>query len=179
MKIKKVIKSKIKRDYFFITGSLKDIDSNYFISKINEGVTLGSNLNYKTNVIGQQTSFDFFCKDKFFIEIILKLVDYLHKNKIVYEQEYSLCDAWGVKEGFKDYSKIHHHLPHYISGIIYLNNHPQKLYFPEIKEEVKPQLGGFVLFSSFLNHYNNENKTNKYKYAISFNFEYLTILQQS
>tara|TARA_R100001132_G_C3245812_1_gene74814 strand:+ start:332 stop:865 length:534 start_codon:yes stop_codon:yes gene_type:complete len=176
MKIKKVLRSKIERDYFFITGNLKNIDSKYFISKIEEGVKLSSNLNYKTNVIGQHTSFDFFCQDNLFIKQIKEFIAYLDNSKITIYHRYRLSDAWGIKEGFKDYSKIHHHLPYYISGIIYLNDHPQTLYFPDIEEEIKPKHGDFVLFSSFLNHYTNKNKTDKYKYAISFNFEYLTVV---
>ena len=176
MKIKKVLRSKIERDYFFITGNLKTIDSKYFISKIDEGVKLSSNLNYKTNVMGQRTSFDFFCHDPHFVKIINELIHYLDTSRITIEHRYRLADAWGVKEGFGDYAKKHHHLPHYISGIIYFNNHPQKLYFPDIEEEIKPKDGDFVLFSSFLNHYTDRNTTDKYKYALSFNCEYLTVL---
>ena len=157
------------RDYFFITGNLKTIDSKYFISKIEEGVKLSSNLNYKTNVMGQHTSFDFSCQDHHFIKIINELIHYLDTSGITISR-YRLADAWGVKEGFGDYAKKHHHLPYYISGIIYLNNHPQKLYFPDIEEEIKPKDGDFVLFSSFLKHYTERNQGQTAKYAISFNF---------
>ena len=34
MKIEKEIKSKIERDYFFVEGSLENIDSDYFINKM-------------------------------------------------------------------------------------------------------------------------------------------------
>ena len=36
MKIEKEIKSKIERDYFFVEGSLENIDSDYFINKIEQ-----------------------------------------------------------------------------------------------------------------------------------------------
>ena len=72
MKINKLIISSIVREYFFITGSVGKIDYKYFIDKIEEGITLTTNLNYKTNVIGKQTDFDYFLNDKNFIKIIKK-----------------------------------------------------------------------------------------------------------
>tara|TARA_R100000963_G_C4602313_1_gene75580 strand:+ start:111 stop:641 length:531 start_codon:yes stop_codon:yes gene_type:complete len=176
MEIKKVIRSQIEQDYFFIKGNLNKLDSKYFTTKIDEGVKLNSNLNYKTNVKGKQTSFDFFCNDKNFEKTLYELIDYLDDNGIA-THRYRLVDAWGVKEGLGDFSKKHHHLPCYVSGIVYLNDHPQTLYFPEIGEEITPKRGEFVLFSSFLYHYNKRSNIDKYKYAISFNFEYLTIMQ--
>ena len=81
-----------------------------------------------------------------------------------------LHDCWGLIERFGDYTKKHNHGCSLFSGVLYLNNHSQKLYFPEIKEEVTPTTGGFVLFNSFLTHYTQRNITHKEKYAISFNF---------
>ena len=172
MKIQQEILSKIERDYFFIVGTI-DIDANYFINKIEEGIK-SSPLNFKTNVIGQMTEWEFFRGDKKFIGIILKFLDYLDSNKIAKER-YFLRESWGVKESFGEYTKEHGHLPSYLSGSIYLNNHTQKIYFPEIKKEIEPKKGTFVLFSSFLKHYTNRNTTNKSKYAIAFNFDYTTI----
>ena len=102
---------------------------------------------------------------------MIKLVDHLEFNNITHES-YSLLEAWGIKEGFGEYTREHCHLPHYISGSVYLNDHPQKLYFPEIKEEVEIKKGRFVLFSSFLKHYTKRNVTNENKYGIVFNFKY-------
>ena len=44
MKINKLIISSIVREYFFITGSVGKIDYKYFIDKIEEGITLTTNL---------------------------------------------------------------------------------------------------------------------------------------
>tara|TARA_R110000751_G_scaffold99601_1_gene193156 strand:- start:119 stop:655 length:537 start_codon:yes stop_codon:yes gene_type:complete len=172
MKIQQEILSKIERDYFFIVGTI-NIDENYFINKIEEGIKYSS-LNFKTNVVGQMTEWKFFRGDKKFIEIIFKFLDYLDNNKIT-KEAYFLKEAWGIKESFGGYTKEHKHFPNYLSGSIYLNNHSQKLYFPDIKKEVEPKKGTFVLFSSFLKHYTNRNNTNKSKYALAFNFDYTTI----
>ena len=175
MKIKKEIISKIEREYFFIVGDI-DIDTDYFINKIEEGVK-NSSLNYKTNVVGQMTDWTFFKNDKKFIEIILKFVDHIEEGKTV-KRGYSLLNAWGVKESCGDYNGDHCHLPCYMSGSLYLNDHPQKLYFPEIKEEVEAKKGRFVLFSSFLKHYTKRNIIDESKYALAFNFQHNTITDQ-
>ena len=172
MKIQQEILSKIERDYFFIAGTI-DIDANYFINKIEEGIKYSS-LNFKTNVVGQMTEWNFFKEDKKFIDIIFKFLDYLDNNKIA-KKAYFLRGAWGIKESFGGYTKEHDHFPSYLSGSLYLNNHSQKLYFPDIKKEIEPKKGTFVLFSSFLKHYTNRNNTNKSKYALAFNFDYTTI----
>ena len=173
MEIKKEIISKIEREYFFVVGDI-DVDAPYFIDKINKSVEGKDNINYKTNVIGKHTDWNYFNKEKKLLEILIKLVDHLEFNNITHES-YSLLEAWGIKEGFGEYTREHCHLPHYISGSVYLNDHPQKLYFPEIKEEVEIKKGRFVLFSSFLKHYTKRNVTNENKYGIVFNFKYNTI----
>ena len=169
MEIQKEIKSKIERDYFFIEGML-DLDAKYFINKIEEGIK-DSPLSYKTNVKGQHTSWTFFLKDEKFHIILLKLIDCIEELKLV-SHKFRIRDAWGLKEGFGEHTQKHDHLPALISGIIYLNNHSQKLYLPDIKTEIIPQCGKFILFSSFLNHYTKRNIINENKYAISFNFQY-------
>ena len=169
MEIQKEIKSKIERDYFFIEGML-DLDAKYFINKIEEGIK-DSPLSYKTNVKGQHTSWTFFLNDEKFQIILLKLIDCIEELKLV-SHKFRIKDAWGLKEGFGEHTQKHDHLPALISGIIYLNNHSQKLYLPDIKTEIIPQCGKFILFSSFLNHYTKRNIINENKYAISFNFQY-------
>ena len=69
----------------------------------------------------------------------------------------------------------HTHEPSYLSGVLYLNDHYQKLYFPEINQEITPKPGRFVIFSSFLQHQTKRNIKHKSKYAISFNFRHVTV----
>ena len=171
MKVNKFIKSKIKRNYFFIKGKLK-INTEYFINKIEEGIKEDTNLNYKTNLISPITSYKYFMGDEQFYKIIFLLNDMIDKEDLGDDNSYYLADAWGYKSGFGDYTKIHHHSGHIMSGAIMLNKHPQTLYFPEIQEELKPEPGNFVLFSSFLKHVNKRNLSKKIRYGLSFNYMY-------
>jgi len=168
MRINKIIKNKIKIDYLFIQGAL-DIDSDYFINEINKGIKEKENENFKTNVKGLMTSWEYFNNNANFLKVILPLFDYLDSLKNI--KEYYLHGAWGIKEGFSNYTHEHDHghEPNYFSGIIYLNDHTQTLLFPQIKLKFKPILNSFVLFSSFLKHKTIRNTSNKEKYAISFN----------
>ena len=167
MRINKIIKDKIKMEYLFIQGVL-DIDSNYFINEINKGIKEKENANFKTNVRGLMTSWNYFNNDNF-LKVLLPIFDYLDALKNI--KKYYLHSAWGIKEGFSNYTQEHDHghEPNYFSGIIYLNDHTQTLLFPEIKLKFKPILNSFLLFSSFLKHKTIRNTSNKEKYAISFN----------
>ena len=167
MIVDKEIVSQIYRPYVFVTG-IFDIDSKYFKKRVEEGVQ-NSNINYKTNVHGKHTEWKFFNKDKEFGILLLQMIDYLDGLNIQL-QKFSLEDSWGLIEGFGDHTIKHHHGYSYLSGVLYLNNHHQKLYFPEIKQEITPKQGRFVIFSSFLEHYTKRNIRNTEKYAISFNF---------
>ena len=80
-----------------------------------------------------------------------------------------------LNEEFGEYTKKHDHLPSYVSGSMYLNSHSQKLYFPEINQEITPKPGRFAIFSSFLQHQTKRNIKHKSKYAISFNLRNVTI----
>ena len=88
-------------------------------------------------------------------------------------------EAWGLKEGYGQRTTKHDHLPNYLSGVLYLNNHKQKLLFDEIKQEVKPEEGKFVLFSSFLKHKAERNLSREIKYAIAFNFAFDDVYNNS
>jgi len=166
MIIDKKIISQIYRPYFFVSG-VCDIDEEYFKKRIEEGIK-NSDLSYNTNVYGQQTSWKFFNNDKNFNVLLMQMIDSI---KELNGDNINSTAAWGIIEGFGDYTKKHRHNNNtfYISGAFYLNDHPQKLYFPEINQEIIPQKGRFVFFSSFLLHYTNKNTQNTKKYAISFN----------
>ena len=163
----KIIKSKIPRSYIFCTGKIKNIDSKYFIEKINEGCNSKDNLSYQTNVKGEMTIFKYFNNDTKFLKILFPIFDFLDTE--IKAERYFLEEAWGIKNNTGSYTVMHDHSGRYISGALYLNSHDQLLEFPEINEKVKPEIGSFVIFSSFLLHGNKRNITNKTKYGISFN----------
>ena len=175
MKILKEIVSKVPRDYIFISGTF-DIDSQYFKKRIEEGIKT-STLNYKTNVVGKHTAWQFFNRDDKFMVLLLQMIDHLESLNTNLDT-FHLAESWGLIEKFGDYTKKHHHAPAYLSGVLYLNDHSQKLHFPEIKQEVTPKKGGFVIFSAFLLHYTQRNLKHKDKYAISFNLNGATIGEQ-
>ena len=170
MEIQKEIKSKIERDYFFIEGTL-DIDVDHFINKIEEGIKDSSSVTRRESLKVQMTEWEFFLKDREFFPILIRIIDCIDELKLV-KHKYHIGAVWGARAGFGEYAQEHDHLPDLISGIIYLNDHSQKLYFPEIKKEIIPQRGKFALFSSFLKHYTRRNIIDKNKYSISFNFQY-------
>ena len=171
MIISKHIESKIEQDYFFIKGTIPDINHQYFIDKINEGIKEKNNKNFKTNVQGFMTDWGFFNNDPIFVKILFKLIQYTENNCLLKNKFFSLKTSWGIKEIFGGYTKEHNHHPALWSGVIYLSNVDQKLVFPQIKQEINVQIGNFGIFSSFLNH-KTENRidTETEKNAISFDF---------
>tara|TARA_R100001443_G_scaffold29254_1_gene42465 strand:+ start:703 stop:1224 length:522 start_codon:yes stop_codon:yes gene_type:complete len=168
MKINKEIVSKIEQNYIYLIGHTS-LNAKYLIDKIEEGIQ-NSNNNFRTNVIGHMTDFKFFNEELLKTNFIYELFDKLDSYKFL--DRYRLDDSWGVKEGHGCYTKEHTHKQSYISGVIYLNDHSQKLFFPEINQEVKPKEGRFVIFSGFLKHYTMRNYESKSKYAIAFNLGY-------
>ena len=166
MHIIKTLKDKVKVDYLLIEGTM-NLDSSYFIKEIDKGIQENNNENFKTNVKGYMTSWKYFVQNINFIKVLLPLFDYLDSLENI--KKCSLDSAWGIKEGFGNYTASHDHAPNYLSGIIYLNDHTQTLLFPEIQKEFQPKQNFFILFSSFLIHKTIRNTANMDKYAISFN----------
>ena len=123
------------------------------------------------------TWWNYFLNDRVFIkDIILPILDIIDDENFneLGDLPYGLNEAWGFKEGFSEYTRKHHHLPSFLSGAVMLNNHNQDLYFPDIGQKLESKPGNFALFSSFLNHRNYRNMTDKTRYGISFNFVYET-----
>ena len=169
MKVHKFIKSKIKKDYCFITGKIP-IDTKYFINEIEKGIKQKENLSFKTNLLSEMTSYDYFIKDKNFFTILAGFLDLIDDEKLTNYKKYDLSDAWGFKQGFSHYTKVHDHLPALISGTVMLSEPPQCLFFPQIKQSLECEPGNFVLFSSFLLHKNKRNIIDKFRYGLSFNW---------
>ena len=166
MQITKELEKKVKRDYFFIKGQI-DIDCNYFIEKIKKGVEEKTNMNYRTNINGKMTSWDFFNNDINFLKHIINFNRYLDKNYNL--PKYILKSSWGfiTLPGEKTY--FHAHQEAIYSGVIYLNDCDQPLLFKEIEQQIDPKAGSFGIFSGWLTHGNYANITNNTKFGISFN----------
>ena len=171
MKVDKLIKSKIKTNYFFITGNVP-INTKYFIEEIEKGIKEKENLSFQTNLLSEMTHYHYFLKDKEFFKVMLNFLDLIDDEKLTDYKKYELADAWGFKQGFSHYTREHDHRPGVVSGAIMLSKHPQHLYFPEINQTFECEPGNFVLFSSFLKHKNKRNTTDKVRYGLSFNWYY-------
>ncbi len=170
MILNKIIQSEIKQPYFFYKGKFDIINSKYFINKINEGCSAINNNSFKTNIVGEMTNYKYFNNDIEFLKLIWQVFDVVDKD--INSNKYMLNESWGLKNSLSHYTKEHTHHGSYFSGVIYLNKHLQKLKFPEINEELEPDIGSFAFFSSFLKHGCKRNFTNKTKYALSFNCNY-------
>jgi hypothetical protein len=169
MKFSKQVKTEIKKEVFYLEGNI-DIDSNYFIKKIEEGVINSSN-NFKTNVHGFMTSWDYFSKDEKFLDVFLNIMSQFEQYSCINVDlpKWNLGESWGIKEEKGGFTKRHNHKPAILSGIIYLNDVKQKLIFDEINVELSPEKGKYAVFSGDLNHNAERNLEEKIKYGISFN----------
>lgn len=166
MYISKELNKKVERDYFFIKGQI-DIDCDYFIEKIKQGVEEKQNMSYKTNVKGKMTSWNFFNNNLNFIKQLRKFITHIDKNYTL--PAYTLIDSWGFINFSGEKTDYHTHSYSLFSGVIYLSDCQQPLIFKEIEQEVIPKQGAFCLFSSWLSHGCEINNTNNSKFGISFN----------
>ena len=166
MQIIKHKESKISVDYFYFTGKI-DLDEKYFIEKIKEGCAAPGEKNYQTNIKGKMTDWKFFVNDKNFAKIFSKFVSYIDDSMNL--SNYYLFDAWGFELNFNEKTLTHMHQEALWSGVLYLNSSNQTLNFPQIGEKLKPEIGTFALFSSFLYHGCERSNDNFSKYGISFN----------
>lgn len=165
--IQKHIEKKILKNYFFIEGKI-DINSEYFISKIENGFLEKNNQTGKTNIEGCMTSFNFFNEDSEFLKIIKNLIQYI--DSTIPLNSYYLQNSWGFCTQKNEKTKYHNHDSQMFSGVLYLNDHNLNLNFKEIDQTIKPEKGKFVLFSSFLNHGTEKSFIEEKRYGISFDF---------
>ncbi len=168
MKVLQYIQKKILKDSFLIEAQIK-INSNYLINKINKGISKKNNLNYRTNVIGKMTPWNYFVKDIYFLKSIKLVINYL--NKQINLNNCKLVEAWGLKIDNQDYVKSHNHSNSIFSGVLYLNNSNQNLIFPELDLKINPIKGKILLFDSILLHKTIPSNEKKARYSIAFNYK--------
>jgi hypothetical protein len=146
----KEIKTEIKQQVFFVEGKI-DIDADYFIKKIEEGI-INSENNFLTNIHGFMTSWDYFIKDEKFLKIFLKLINNLEYHSSISSicdtlPDWTLKSCWGIKETEGGFTKKHDHRNSVLSGVIYLNDVKQELIFEEINIRLSAEKGKFAIFS--------------------------------
>jgi len=182
MKSNSIINKYIERNAYiksiFLEFKIPNLDSDYFIDKINTLLNI-TNLNNKTNVQGGHTDWKAFIKDKNFEDILynsfLEMRDYKKIGAVLVDE------AWGIKINKGDFTLEHvHNAGYQMSGILYLNNSEQKLVFPEIDIEKKKKKGTLLLFSSYLRHKTDRiNYSTDPKYGIAFNCSKFKFLKHS
>jgi len=141
---------------------------NILISDIEKGIVENSNMNFKTNVKGRMTAWDYFNNNTCFKKILIEAFNEI--ENIFNFPECALCEAWGIKIEEGEKTNLHNHFERALSGILYLNKSDLPIKFPEIKVEIKPEEGTFLLFSGLLKHGTSRSKFSNPKYAIPFNF---------
>ena len=169
LEIKQHLERSISQPIFFLEFKIK-LKPKYFIDKIEEGIEDRDNLSFKTNVMGEMTSYTWFNRDKNFLDIVQKGLDYIDSTNL--HEKLPKCllkESWGVKTGYRNKIKKHDHWGARISGVLYLNNSKQNLLFPQLDMEVKPEVGKLVMFTSILKHQTKLQYNNEKKYAIAFN----------
>ena len=167
MKLIKHIEKPVKKDMFLIELELK-INSAYLIKQIEEGINSQTNCNYVTHVKGEMTAWDYFIKDENFLSVVKIGTNYLDE-KISLVSCY-LRDAWGTKISYNDRIREHDHNGCIISGVLYLQDSDQELYFKELDISIKPKKGKLILFSPLLKHGTKSNLNKKSRYSIAFNY---------
>lgn len=168
MQINKHIERTIEQKVFLFEMNF-DISKykDKFIEDIEKGIQDNSNYNYKTNVKGKMTNWQYFTKNNEFINIVQ-----LGANQIkecLFLKDSVLVSAWGIKIDKGDKTIYHSHNEATYSGILYLNDCDNLLDFPELRIKIKPREGTFLFFSSSLQHGTEINKSDISKYAIPFN----------
>jgi hypothetical protein len=167
--VHKEIYTKVLKEVFYCEGQL-DINVNYFIDKINQGIINSSN-NYKTHVKGLMTSWDYFLKDEEFQKVFLNLMNTIEYHTLTknFIAPWTLKDCWGIREGKGCYTDKHSHHSAIFSGIIYLNDINHDLIINDLNINLTPKKGKFAIFSGNLEHFTKRNLNDIDKYAIVFN----------
>jgi len=143
---------------------LEDIDTEYFINKINNNI---GELSYKTNVSGQITDWNTFVDDKKFNNILNNFFDQVKPFNI---KSIGLVDAWGIKVNEGHATAKHNHEPYNYSACLYLNDVESEIYYPQLNLKLEIKKNMFLFWSAWLNHFTPKVKKG-IKYALVCNFQ--------
>lgn len=166
--LNKEIQTFIETPAFLFTTKIK-IDFNYFIKRIDQGILEENNKNYITSVGSKMTDWNYFINDNAFLRQVSEPAINVIENRLKKVEKFKLQNAWGLKQEKNEKTHRHDHDRSYFSGVVYLNQCGQILYFDSILQEIKPEKGLMAIFSGNLEHYTHKNMSNT-KYALSFNY---------
>ena len=168
----KLIDKHIQRPTIMVETYMENFNPDSLIAKIDNELKKDNNLNYVTNVKGEMTNWDAFRKDTEFNSIIQKNAFIL--SNAIGEDSFVLEQAWGIKLTGRQLVRKHKHEKHWLSGVFYLSNTSQELFFEEINLSIKPKVGTFVVFDAHLFHQTRNFVGEDVKYAIAFNLGRIT-----
>jgi hypothetical protein len=139
-----------------------------FKKKINQEVNSHDNNNFKTNVKGKMTRWDFFNKDKNFHLCLEESCSFL---KIINSVDMKIESSWGNILSDNDEVLEHDHVARTIalSGILYLTEDGPGTYFKLLNKSIDEKIGKIVFFSSELRHSVPKIKIEKDRYTVAFN----------
>ncbi len=123
MKINTFIQSQVKKDYFFLEGFC-DIDTEYFIDKIKEGIHKEGNRSFRTNVHGGMTDWTYFLNDPKFWEVMWPIMNEL--EKIMKLRNFKINEVWGLEEAYSGRTK-EHELNQFLGELPELTCHRSKI----------------------------------------------------
>lgn len=155
----------IKKNLFIIEYQIKDLSFvNNFKLLIDKNVGA---LNYKTNVKGKMTDWEFFKNVPEFNQLLLSIGEIFCAFPF---KQLTLVNAWGniIEKG--DEVVIHNHRYNHISGILYLTENGPGTYFPQFNKTVVEKIGKFVFFSSEADHSVAKSNIKQKRYTIACNF---------
>jgi|TARA_R100001163_G_scaffold65309_2_gene62045 UDP-N-acetyl-D-mannosaminuronic acid transferase (WecB/TagA/CpsF family) len=168
----KLIDKHVHRPTIMIETYMENFNPDSLISKINNELQQDNHLNYVTNVKGEMTKWDAFTKDPEFNAILQKNSSIL--SNAIGEDTFILEQAWGIRLSGKQLVRKHKHEKHWLSGVFYLSNTSQELFFEELNLSIKPKVGTFIVFDAHLFHQTKNLVGEDVKYAIAFNLDRIT-----
>ena len=155
----------ITKNLFIIEHQLTNLSFiNNFKTLIDKNV---GPLNYKTNVKGKMTGWEFFKNIPEFNKILLEIGQIFNSFNF---RAMTLSQAWGniIEKG--DEVMMHNHRYNSVSGVLYLTENGPGTYFPQFNKTIVEKIGKFVFFSAEADHGVAKSNVKQKRYTIACNF---------
>jgi hypothetical protein len=169
-----VFKKTIERESCIVVGEIDDYNLIDNLVKKGREKTALHNLNRKTNVRADHSSFTALSNEKLFIDFLNKIKPSIQK---IYLQNFIVADVWinFYKKPNEDFALKHDHRGiTAFCGILYCTNGPGPgTYFKDYDLNILEKKGRFVLFDPFLLHEVKPYPYEKERITIAWNFNEL------
>lgn len=150
-------------------------DLDYLIKKTMNNIGA---MDYKTNVLGKMTDYQYFNKNKIFLKVLFKVLSdaKYHVKTLSNQKELLVSEAWGAILHKGDYVKLHDHSVCSLVGVLYLSDGENLNFYKSYEQKpenviysVKPKKGTVVLFPSWCFHGTEQNKSDTPRICLPFN----------